>query len=72
MVLSDIKINNTAVVRELRCKDGIKRRLMDIGLTKGVKVSVKGKAPLGDPMLINLRGFNLAIRLSDAKYIIVE
>lgn len=72
MTLYDLKNDNTAIISELNCKESIKRRLMDIGLTKGVTVKLKGRAPLGDPLLINLRGFDLAIRKSDAKNILVK
>lgn len=50
----------------------IKRKLTDMGLIKGTEFKVEGQAPLGDPIRINLRGYNLAIRKSDAKNILVE
>lgn len=72
MLMSDLKYRNRGKIKELNCKDSTKKRLMDMGLTKGAEVVMKGNAPLGDPMLFDLRGFLIAIRRDDAKYIIVE
>lgn len=70
--LLDLKQNNSAKIKDIDLKDSTKRRLMDMGLTKGATVYYKGKAPLGDPIRISLRGFDMALRKKDAKNIIVE
>lgn len=71
--LSDLKIGEIAIVRELKIKDKqIKRHLLDMGITRGVKVRVKKIAPMGDPIDIELRGYELAIRKADLKLIDVE
>lgn len=72
MTLLDIAARKTATIKDVLVRDGTKRRLMDMGLTKGATVLMKGKAPLGDPILISLRGFDLALRKADAKNILVE
>lgn len=72
MTLLDLGYNKNAKVKEVLVQDATKRRLMDIGLTKGANIFVRGKAPLGDPLLISVRGFDLAIRKADAKNIIIE
>ncbi len=72
MTLFDIASKKTATIKDVLVPDGTKRRLMDMGLTKGATVLMKGKAPLGDPILISLRGFDLALRKADAKNILVE
>lgn len=72
MTLLDLGYYKITKVKEVLVQESTKRRLMDIGLTKGANVFVKGKAPLGDPLIINIRGFDLAIRKADAKNIIVE
>ncbi|HHT83225.1 MAG TPA: ferrous iron transport protein A [Clostridiales bacterium] len=70
--LLDLEYNKAAVIKDVGVKDATKRRLLDLGLTKGASVVLKGKAPLGDPILIGLRGFDLALRKSDAAKILVE
>lgn len=72
MTLLDLGYNKNAKVKEVLVQEATKRRLMDIGLTKGANIFVRGKAPLGDPLLISVRGFDLAIRKADAKNIIIE
>ena len=71
--LSELKIGQTAVVKSINIvnKD-IKRHLLDMGLTKGTNVTIKKIAPMGDPIDILLRGYELAIRKSDLKQIEVE
>ena len=71
--LSELKIGQTAVVKSINIvnKD-IKRHLLDMGLTKGTNVAIKKIAPMGDPIDILLRGYELAIRKSDLKQIEVE
>ncbi|MCK9493774.1 MAG: ferrous iron transport protein A [Acholeplasmataceae bacterium] len=62
MLLSDLKINNCIKVSKIASDDLIvKHRLNDLGITKGVEITIIGYAPLGDPVNIRLRGYNLAI-----------
>lgn len=71
--LSELKIGQTAVVKRINITNkNIKRHLLDMGLTKGTKVSIKKIAPMGDPIDILLRGYELAIRKADLKQIEVE
>ena len=70
--LKDVQVGETAVVRKLHGAGAIKRRIMDMGITKGVEIFVRKVAPLGDPMELNLRGYELSIRKSDAELIEVE
>jgi len=70
--LKHVKVGNTARVVKLHGEGAIKRRIMDMGITKGVEVKVRKPAPLGDPMEYTLRGYELTIRLADADKIEVE
>ena len=70
--LKDVKIGETAVVTKLRGEGATKRRIMDMGITKGVEIYVRKIAPLGDPMELNVRGYELSIRKADAEMIDVE
>ncbi len=70
--LSKIKVGNKIKVSYVRGEGALKRRIMDMGITKGTEMYVKKMAPLGDPMQITLRGYELTIRKEDAKMIIVE
>lgn len=71
--LSELKIGQTAVVKSINIKNkDVKRHLLDMGLTKGTNVSIKKIAPMGDPIDIVLRGYELAIRKADLKQIEVE
>ena len=70
--LKDVQVGETAVIKKLHGAGAIKRRIMDMGSTKGVEVFVRKVAPLGDPMELNLRGYELSIRKSDAELIEVE
>ena len=70
--LKDIKIGETAVVKRLNGKGAVKRRIMDMGITKGTSVYVRKVAPLGDPIEVTVRGFELSLRKADASSIIVE
>ena len=67
--LRDIKINDTSIVVKLHGKGALKRRIMDMGITKGVKIYVQKVAPLGDPIQISVRGYDLSIRKADADII---
>ena len=66
LTLNDIKIGSSALVTQLDLTGALKRRLIDMGITPGVKIKVKKVAPLGDPLQINLRGYELSIRRSEA------
>ena len=70
--LKDIKIGETAVVKRLNGEGAVKRRIMDMGLTKGVEVYVRKVAPLGDPVEVTVRGYELSLRKADAEMVEVE
>lgn len=70
--LKDVKIGETAVIEKLHGEGALKRRIMDMGLTKGTEVYVRKVAPLGDPMELTVRGYELSVRKSDAENIEVE
>lgn len=70
--LKDIRIGDTVKVVKLHGEGAIKRRIMDMGITKGVALMVRKVAPLGDPIEINVRGYELSLRKNDAEMIEVE
>ena len=70
--LRDVKIGQTARVVKLHGEGALKRRIMDMGITKGVEVYVRKVAPLGDPLELNVRGYELSLRKADAELIEVE
>lgn len=70
--LKDVKIGGTATVIKLHGDGPVRRRIMDMGITKGVQIYVRKVAPLGDPLELNLRGYELSLRKSDAEMIEVE
>ena len=70
--LKDVKVGQTVTVKRLHGEGPVKRRIMDMGLTKGTEVYVRKVAPLGDPMELNLRGYELSVRKADAEMIEVE
>ena len=70
--LKDTKIGQTVKVVKLHGEGAIKRRIMDMGLTKGVEVHVRKVAPLGDPIEVTVRGYELSLRKADAEMIEVE
>ena len=70
--LKDVKIGATAKVVKIHGEGAVKRRIMDMGITKGVEVFVRKLAPLGDPVEVNVRGYELSIRKADAQMIEVE
>ena len=70
--LKDVRVGETAVVRRLHGEGAVKRRIMDMGITKGVEIYVRKVAPLGDPMELNLRGYELSLRKADAEMIEVQ
>ena len=70
--LRDVKIGQAARVVKLHGEGALKRRIMDMGITKGVEIYVRKVAPLGDPLELNLRGYELSLRKADAELIEVE
>lgn len=70
--LRDIPIGETAKVVKLHGQGAIKRRIMDMGITRGVEIYVRKVAPLGDPIEIKVRGYELSLRKADAELIEVE
>lgn len=70
--LRDIKIGESAKVQKLHGEGATKRRIMDMGITKGAEVFVRKVAPLGDPIELRVRGYELSIRKADAGMIEVE
>lgn len=67
--LSEVKVGETAAVAKLHGQGPVKRRIMDMGITKGVEIHVRKVAPLGDPMELSVRGYELSIRKADAEMI---
>ncbi len=67
--LKDVKVGQRVTVVKLHGEGAVKRRIMDMGLTKGVEVYVRKLAPLGDPMELTLRGYELTLRKADAQMI---
>ena len=70
--LKDITCGNTVRVAKLTGDGPVKRRIMDMGITKGVLVFVRKVAPLGDPVEVTVRGYELSLRKADAEMILVE
>ncbi len=70
--LRDVKIGDTVKVAKLTGEGAIRRRIMDMGITKGVDIYVRKVAPLGDPVEITVRGYELSVRKADAEMIQVE
>ena len=67
--LKDSKVGDSVKVVKLHGQGAVKRRIMDMGLTKGVEVQIRKVAPLGDPMEVTVRGYELSIRKADAEMI---
>ncbi len=70
--LSQAKIGDTVKVVKLHGEGAVKRRIMDMGITKGVEVYVRKVAPLGDPIEVTVRGYELSLRKADAEMIEIE
>ena len=70
--LRDVQVGETAKVVKLHGEGAVKRRIMDMGLTKGTSVFVRKVAPLGDPIEVNVRDYELSLRKADAEMIEVE
>lgn len=72
MTLRQVKVGETVTVVKLHGEGAVKRRIMDMGITKGVEVHVRKVAPLGDPVEVTVRGYELSLRKADAEMIEVE
>ena len=70
--LRNIAVGETAKVKRLHGEGALKRRIMDMGITKGIQVYVRKVAPLGDPVEITIRGYELSLRKDDADCIEME
>jgi ferrous iron transport protein A len=69
--LKEAKIGETVTVSKLTGEGALKRRIMDMGITKGTELTIRKVAPLGDPIEVNLRGYELSIRKSEAENIVL-
>ena len=72
MTLREVAIGQSVKVVKLEGEGAVKRRIMDMGITKGTQIAVRKVAPLGDPIEITVRGYELSVRKADAENIIVE
>lgn len=70
--LRDVRIGESCVVKRLNVEGAIRRRIMDMGITKGTEIFVRKVAPLGDPLELTVRGYELSLRKADAEKIEVE
>ena len=69
MTLNEAKIGDTVVVKKLHGEGATKRRIMDMGITKGTEIYLRKVAPLGDPIEVTVRGYELSVRKADAQMI---
>ncbi len=69
--LRDVRIGESGVVRQLNGEGALKRHIMDMGITKGASVYVRKVAPLGDPIEVTVRGYELSLRKSEAESILI-
>lgn len=72
MTLKDVKCGQTVKVAKLTGEGPVKRRIMDMGITKGIEIFVRKVAPLGDPVEVTVRGYELSLRKADAEMILIE
>ena len=72
MTLRDVKIGDTVRVVKLHGEGAVKRRIMDMGITKGTEIYVRKVAPLGDPVEVTVRGYELSVRKADAEMVEVQ
>ena len=70
--LKEVKVGDTVVVTRLNGEGAVRRRIMDMGITKGTEIFVRKVAPLGDPIQVNIRGYELSLRKADAEMIEVS
>ena len=71
MILGEAKVGSTVVVQRIEGESAYKRRIMDMGITKGTELYIRKVAPLGDPVEITVRGYELSVRKNDASCVIV-
>lgn len=69
MTLKEAKIGSTVTVKKLNGEGAVKRRIMDMGITKGTEIYIRKVAPLGDPVEVTVRGYELSLRKADAEMI---
>ncbi len=67
--LKDAKIDQTVTVKKLNGEGAVKRRIMDMGITKGTEIYIRKVAPLGDPVEVTVRGYELSLRKADAEMV---
>ena len=72
MTLREVPVHTTVKVVKINGEGAFRRRIMDMGITKGVEIHVRKVAPLGDPMELNVRGYELSVRKADAEKIEVS
>ena len=72
MTLKEVKVGHTVKIKKLEGQGAVRRRIMDMGLTKGTSILVRKVAPLGDPIEIHVRGYELTLRKADAELIEVK
>ena len=70
--LREVKVGETVKVKKLNGEGAVKRRIMDMGITKGVEIYVRKVAPLGDPVEVTVRGYELSLRKADAEMVVIE
>lgn len=70
--LREVKVGETVKVTKLNGEGAVKRRIMDMGITKGVAIYVRKVAPLGDPVEVTVRGYELSLRKADAEMVVIE
>lgn len=70
--LHEVEVKTKVKVVQIIPESKVRKRIMDMGITKGTEIMVEGKAPMGDPIEIQVRGYNLSLRKNEAKDIIVE
>ncbi len=72
MTLGEAKVGSTVVVEKIEGDSAYKRRIMDMGITKGTELFIRKVAPLGDPVEITVRGYELSVRKNDAQCVLVR
>lgn len=72
MTLNEVPVGKSVQVEKINCQGALKRRIMDMGITKGTEVFIRKVAPLGDPMEVTVRGYELSLRKADTDIIEVE
>lgn len=72
MTLKEVKVGETVTVTKVAGDGAVRRRIMDMGITRGVEIYVRKVAPLGDPIELTVRGYELSVRKQDAEMVIVK